>query len=71
MSTRFSAPLTRDADQQGVDGFVAVIATYMMTGLDKARPPRLHSGTPALRQHQRLMAHMFLEFLRHRRGWHR
>ncbi len=61
-----TSPLTRDADREGVDGFLAVIAAYMMSGLDEAPPP---GCTPALRRHQRLMAHMFLELLRHRRGW--
>jgi len=62
-----TSPLTREADPEGIDGFVAVIAAYMMSGLDAEPPP---GCTPALRQHQRLMAHMFLEFLRRRRGWH-
>lgn len=61
-----TSPLTRDADQLGIDGFLAVIAAYMMSGLDEPPPP---GCTPALRRHQRLMAHMFLDFLRRRRGW--
>lgn len=61
-----TSSLTRGADRDGIDGFLAVIAAYMMSGLDEAPPP---GCTPALRRHQRLMAHLFLELLRHRRDW--
>ena len=61
-----SSPLTRDADPEAVDAFVANIAAYMLGGYRNEPPP---GCTPALRRHQLLMAHVFLEFLRGRRGW--
>ena len=60
-----SSPLTRDADAEAVDYFLATIAAYMLGGYRKEPPP---GCTPALRQHQLFMAHLFLEFLRRRRG---
>ena len=62
------SPLTRDADPDAVDGFLACIAFYMMDGFRRPPPP---GCTPALRRHQELMAHMFLELLRARNGWDR
>jgi len=61
-----SSPLTRDADPESVDAYLATIAAYMLGGYRDAPPP---GCTPALRQHQLLMAHLFLEFLRERRDW--
>jgi hypothetical protein len=61
-----SSPLTREADPEGIDAFVATIAAYMLGGYRREPPP---GCTPALRRHQLLMAHVFLEFLRRRRGW--
>ncbi|MEP6648632.1 MAG: phosphotransferase [Lapillicoccus sp.] len=61
-----SSPLTRDADPESVDAYVATIAAYMLGGYRDEPPP---GSTPALRRHQLLMAHAFLEFLRGRRGW--
>jgi hypothetical protein len=61
-----SSPLTRDADPEAVDAFVATIAAYMLGGY-RNQPPM--GCTPALRRHQLLMAHVFLEFLRRRRAW--
>jgi len=61
-----SSPLTRHADPDGIDAFVATIAVYMLDGFERELPP---GCTPQLRQHQLLMAHVFLEFLCRRRGW--
>jgi hypothetical protein len=61
-----TSPLTRDADPEAVDGFLATIAAYMLGGYRREPPP---GCTPALRQHQLLMAHVFLELLRQRRRW--
>ncbi len=62
------SPLTRDADPDALDGFLACIAVYMMDGFRRPPPP---GCTPALRRHQALMAHMFLDLLRTRHGWDR
>ena len=61
-----SSPLTRDVDPDSVDAYVATVAAYMLGGYRNEPPP---GCTPALRRHQLLMAHLFLEFLRVRRGW--
>lgn len=61
-----SSPLTRDADPDDLDAYLASIAAYMLGGYRNEPPP---GCTPALRQHQLLMAHAFLEFLRGRRRW--
>ncbi|HEU5000096.1 MAG TPA: phosphotransferase [Lapillicoccus sp.] len=61
-----SSPLTRDADPEAVDAFLATIGAYMLGGYRNEPPP---GCTPALRRHQLLMAHVFLGFLRRRRGW--
>jgi len=61
-----SSPLTRDADPESVDAYLATIAAYMLGGYRDEPPP---GCTPALRRHQLLMAHLFLEFLRERRDW--
>lgn len=63
---RATSPLTRGADPDAVDGYLAVIACYMLTGLDTPPPP---GCTPALRRHQRLMARLFLDFVARHRGW--
>jgi hypothetical protein len=61
-----TSPLTRDVDPEALDAFVAIIAAYMLGGYRNEPPP---GCTPALRHHQLLMAHVFLDFLRRRRGW--
>ena len=61
-----TSPLTRDADPETVDCYLATIAAYMLGGYRRKPPP---GCTPALRQHQLLMAHVFLELLRQRRRW--
>lgn len=61
-----SSPLTRDADPEAVDAYLATIAAYMLGGYRDDPPP---GCTPELRRHQLLMAHLFLEYLRGRRGW--
>jgi hypothetical protein len=61
-----TSPLTRDADPDALEAFVATIAAYMLGGYRQEPPP---GCTSALRRHQLLMAHVFLDFLRRRRGW--
>lgn len=61
-----TSPLTRGADPAAVDGYMVVIACYMLTGLDAPPPP---GCTPALRAHQRLMARVFVDLVARRRGW--
>lgn len=60
------SPLTRDADPDDLDAFLAVIVAYMLTELRHPAPP---GCLPVLRRHQALMASVFLELLRHRRHW--
>jgi hypothetical protein len=61
-----STPLSRSADPHAVDVFLAVVAVFMLCGLDDAPPP---GTTAALRQHQRYTAASFLEILATHRGW--
>jgi hypothetical protein len=49
-----------------VDAYLATIAAYMLGGYRDDPPP---GCTPALRRHQLFMAHLFLDYLRRRRGW--
>lgn len=60
------SPLTRDADPEHVDAFLAAVTVYMSGHLDAPPPP---GCTPALRQHQHHMAGAFLALLADRRGW--
>ncbi|GAA2793076.1 phosphotransferase family protein [Kribbella solani] len=60
------SPLTADVPNDHLDTFAAVIAAYMMNHLDNPPPP---GCTPALRQHQRLSAWTFLNWLAVRREW--
>jgi hypothetical protein len=60
------SPLTADVPQDHLDCFVAVIAAYMMKNADAPPPP---GCTPALREHQRLYAWTFLDWLAVRRKW--
>ena len=60
------SPLTRDADPDDLDAYLAVIAAYMLAEVDAPPPP---GCTPALRRHQALMASVFLDLLRRRRRW--
>jgi hypothetical protein len=61
-----TSPLTRDANPEAVDAYLATIAAYTLSGYRMKPPP---GCTPALRHHQLLMAQVFLEFLRRRRRW--
>jgi len=61
-----SSPLSRDADPDLVDAWFAVVAVYMLRGLDHEAP---YGTTTALRQHQRLYARIFLASLAEHRGW--
>ena len=60
------SPLTADVPKDHLDCLVAVIAAYMMKNTDAPPPP---GCTPALRDHQRLYAWTFLDWLAVRRGW--
>ena len=60
------SPLTRDADPEHVDAFLAAVTVYMSGNLDAPPPP---GCTPALRHHQHHMAGAFLALLADRRGW--
>ncbi len=60
------SPLTRDADPQHVDSWLAVIAGYMLSHADA---PVWPGGPPSVRQHQRRYARTFLDWLAARRGW--
>ncbi|NIK60142.1 phosphotransferase family protein [Kribbella shirazensis] len=59
-------PLTADVPKDHLDCFVAVIAAYMLKNPDLPPPP---GCTPALREHQRLYAWTFLDWLAVRRNW--
>ncbi|WP_134117183.1 phosphotransferase family protein [Kribbella kalugense] len=61
-----SSPLTADVPKDDLDVFMAVITAYMMKNTDAPPPP---GCTPALREHQRLTAWTFLDWLAVRRGW--
>ena len=61
-----TSPLTRDAEPEHVDSWLAVIAAYMLANADR---PVFPGGTPALRVHQRRYARTFLDWLGARRGW--
>lgn len=60
------SPLTRDADPEAIDAFLAVIAGYMLDRCDHPAPP---ATLNAVRDHQRLLAQVFLDLLAARRGW--
>jgi Phosphotransferase enzyme family len=60
------SPLTRDADPEHVDAFLAAVTVYMSGNLAAPPPP---GCTPALRHHQHHMAGAFLAMLADRRGW--
>ena len=60
------SPLTADVPDEHLDAFMAVIAAYMLKNTDAPPPP---GCTPALREHQRLHAWTFLDWLAVRRGW--
>jgi hypothetical protein len=61
-----STPLSRTADPYAVDVFLALIAVYMLSGLE-APPPA--GATMAMRDHQRYYARLFLDTLAAHRGW--
>jgi hypothetical protein len=60
------SPLTADVPKDHLDCLVAVIAAYMMRNTEAPPPP---GCTPALREHQRLYAWTFLDWLAVRRNW--
>ncbi|MEU4293526.1 phosphotransferase [Kribbella sp. NPDC026596] len=61
-----SSPLTADVPADHLDCYNAVVAAYMLRNADAPPPP---GCTPALREHQRLYAWTFLDWLAARRGW--
>jgi len=61
-----SSSLSRDADPGAIDSFFAVIAIYMLGGLDDEPP---HGTTMALRHHSRYYARIFLNSLAAHGGW--
>jgi hypothetical protein len=61
-----STPLSRTADSHAVDVFLALIAVYMLSGLETPPPS---GATMALRDHQRYYARLFLDTLAAHRGW--
>jgi hypothetical protein len=61
-----STPLSRTADPHAVDVFLALIAVYMLSGLE-TEPPA--GATMALRDHQRYYARLFLDTLAAHEGW--
>jgi hypothetical protein len=61
-----SSPLPREADTDAIDSFLAVIAVYMLRGMDDDPPPGV---TSAIRRHQRYSARIFLNALAAHRGW--
>ncbi|HWD80939.1 MAG TPA: phosphotransferase [Kribbella sp.] len=60
------SPLTADVPADHLDCYIAVIAAYMIKNADAPPPP---GCTPALRNHQRLYAWTFLDWLAVRRKW--
>lgn len=61
-----SSPLTADVPKDDLDVFMAAVAACMMKNAEAPPPP---GCTPALREHQRLSAWTFLDWLAVRRGW--
>jgi len=61
-----STTLSRTADPHAVDVFLALVAVYMLSGLD-TRPPA--GATMSLRHHQRFQGRIFLDTLAAHRGW--
>jgi hypothetical protein len=59
-------PLTADVPGEHIDCLVGLIAAYMMKNTEAPPPP---GCTPALREHQRLYAWTFLDWLAVRRNW--
>ena len=55
-----SSPLSRDADPDAIDAFLAVIAIYMLVGLGDGPP---HGTIAALRHHQRYYSRIFRDSL--------
>jgi hypothetical protein len=60
------SPLTADVPADHLDCLIGLIAAYMMKNTEAPPPP---GCTPALRDHQRLSAWTFLDWLAVRRGW--
>jgi hypothetical protein len=61
-----STPSSRSADPHSVDVWLALVALYLMVGLEDEPPP---GTTVALRRHQRYYARIFLDSLATHRGW--
>lgn len=61
-----AGPLTREADPDHIDSWLAVIAAYVFANADL---PLFPGGSPVIRVHQRRYARLFLDWLAERRGW--
>ena len=60
------SPLTRDADPEAVDSWLALVAAYMLQAADE---PVWPGGPPVVRVHQRRWGRLLLDWLGARRGW--
>ncbi|WP_426566438.1 aminoglycoside phosphotransferase [Angustibacter sp. McL0619] len=60
------SPLTRDVAAESVDAWLAALVAFM---LPRADEPVWPGGPQAVRDHQRLYAHAFAQWLGVRRGW--
>jgi hypothetical protein len=60
------SPLTRHADPESIDAFLATIAAYMLANADA---PVWPGGPATVRVHQRRYASTFLDWLGARRRW--
>lgn len=61
-----ASPLTRDADPDAVDAYLAFVVSYM---LSRSEDPLWPGVLPAIRVHQRRYARLFADWLGVRRGW--
>lgn len=61
-----STPLSRSADPHAMDVWLALLAIYLLVGVEDEPPP---GTTAALRQHQRYYARVYLDSLATHRGW--
>jgi hypothetical protein len=60
------SPLTRRADPDAIDAYLAYVVSYMLSQADAALWPGVR---PAVRVHQRRYARLFADWLGARRGW--
>lgn len=60
------SPLTRDADPEAVDAWLALVAAYMLQSADR---PVWPGGPAVVRVHQRRWGRLLLDWLGERRHW--